>query len=129
GAQIQALVFARGNPGAVDGDELTQRLDVVLLRKLRQCQTAGRALQAARILLGTEGVAAPVRVAVRLDALEDLLAVVQDSRRGVEREGAVGTDARGVPAARRGPADVDRVVGEVDAEPGVREDLGASGIA
>ncbi len=59
---------------------------------------------------------------VGLDALEDLLAVVQHGCGGVEGDRAVGLDARTVPAAADRPADVDHVVGEARAEAGIDED-------
>src|SRR3546814_20777795 len=54
--QIQALVFARGHPRAVDGDQLAQRLQEVRGRKLGKGQTPGAPLHPPRILVGPEGV-------------------------------------------------------------------------
>src|SRR3546814_10513029 len=86
--QIQALVFARGHPRAVDGDQLAQRLQEVRGRKLGKGQTPGAPLHPPRILVGPEGVDRAVLVAIRLDALEDLLAVVQHRGRRVEGDGS-----------------------------------------
>ena len=122
GPQVQALVLARRHPVAVDGDQLSQRLQEVRHRQFGQCEAACGALQAAPVLVGAERVDRAVRVPVRLDALEDLLAVVQHGCGGVEGDRAVRLDARAMPAAADRPADVDHVVGEVRAEAGVDED-------
>jgi len=66
-------------------------------------------------------------VLVRLEALEDLLRVVQHRGRRLELDRAVGRDARAVPSALLRPADVDHVVGEVLAEAGLGEDVGVLG--
>ncbi len=82
--QVQALVLTRGNPRAVDGDELLQRLQEVRHRQLGKGESSRRALQAATVLVGAEGMHRAVGVAISLDALEDLLAVVQDRGGRVE---------------------------------------------
>ena len=60
---------------------------------------------------------------VGLHPLEDLLRVVQHRRRGVQRQRAVRRDPGVVPAGVRRPLHGEHVVGEVGAEPGLREDL------
>ena len=67
-------------------------------------------------------------MAVGLEALEDLLAVVQHSGGRVERDWTVGLNARTVPPTAGRPADVDHVVGEVLAEARVGEDRVAIGL-
>ena len=66
---------------------------------------------------------------VGLHALEDLLRVVQHRGRRVQRERAVGLDPGVVPARVGGPLDGEHVVGEVDAEARVSEDLGEPFVA
>src|SRR5690606_30646055 len=73
--------------------------------------------------VGTEGPDRAVAVSIRLEALEDLLRVVEDRGRRVERERPVGPEDRVVPTALRRPAGGDHVVGEELAEAGVGEDL------
>jgi hypothetical protein len=68
-------------------------------------------------------------MAVCLDALEDLLPVVQNGCRGVERQRTVRLHARAVPPAADRPAHVDHVVGEGGAELRIGQHLGALGIA
>src|SRR3546814_20134519 len=59
-----------------------------LFRSLGKGQTPGAPLHPPRILVGPEGVDRAVLVAIRLDALEDLLAVVQHRGRRVEGDGS-----------------------------------------
>ena len=65
---------------------------------------------------------------VGLHALEDLLRVVQDRSGRVERQRPVRRDARVVPALGGRPLDREHVVGEVDPEAGVGQDLGQPGV-
>jgi hypothetical protein len=83
---------------------------------------AGRALEAEGVLLGAEGGDGPVGLAVRLEALEDLLRVVQDHGGRIEGERRVRHELAVVPAAALGPLDRHHVVGEVAAEPRVGQD-------
>ena len=65
---------------------------------------------------------------VRLEPLEDFLAVMQDRRRGIEAQGAVRLDP-GIPPfaavrALAAPLDLGHVVRHEFTEPGSRQNLG-----
>ena len=62
-------------------------------------------------------------MAVGLDALEDLLTVVQHRSGGVEGERAIGAHLVAVPIGIDGPAHVGHVVGEVFTKPWVLQDI------
>ena len=94
----------------------------VLDRQLGHRQPAGGGLEALGVRLGPEGGDRAVGLAVGLETLEDLLRVVQDLGRRVERERRVRDELGVVPAAALGPLDGHHVVGEVAAEPGVGQD-------
>ncbi len=132
GAQVEAalvgLAAGRGYPGVVLGQQRLERADEVLVGELRQGQAAGAAPEALGVLLGAEGPDGAVGMPVGLDALEDLLGVVQHGGGGVQGQGAVGTHLAAVPAGVQGPAHMGHVVGEVLAETGVGEDLLADGV-
>ena len=101
GAQVEALLAGRAGPSAGRRDE---RLDG--LARSRRSGSSGRArrrlelLHALGVRLGPERPDAAVGVAVGLEALEDLLGVVEDGGRRVERERTVRRD-RGARASRR----------------------------
>ena len=90
--------------------------------QLRQGQAAGAAGEPGGVLVGPEGPDRAVGVPVGLHALEDLLRVVQDRGRRLERDGPVCRDAGVVPAPVGGPRGQHHVVGEGLAEAGVGED-------
>ena len=94
----------------------------------RAAPSSRRTLHTGRVLVGAERADRAVGVPVRLQALEDLLPVVQHRGGRVELDRPVRRDARAVPSALLGPADVGHVVGEVVAEPGVGEDRLALGL-
>ena len=128
GAQVEGLARAGGHPGPVRLELGPQRAEEQLLGQLRQGQAAGGAVQAGRVGLGAERPHRPVLVPVGLQALEDLLAVVQHGGRGVQGQRAVGLHAGVMPRAAvlvPGPVDRDHVVREDVAETGVLEDLDA----
>ena len=66
---------------------------------------------------------------VGFEAFEDLLGVVQDRRRRVEHQGAIGPYLGIVPALTCRPVNRDHVVGEVLTEPGIAVNFVALGIA
>jgi len=89
---------------------------------------AGGGLEALGVLVGAERRDGAVGPAVGLEALEDLLRVVQGHVRRVERDRRVRNELTVVPAATLRPLDRHHVVGEVAAEPGVRQDRVALGV-
>ena len=122
---VEALLARRlRHPALVGADQGVDGGHEVLDREHRQRQPLRGADHPGRVLLRAEGPDRAVRVAVGLHALEDLLRVVQDGGRGVQRERGVRRDAGVVPALLGGPLGDEHVVGEVPAEAGGREDLG-----
>ena len=80
GPQVEAA-FAARNPGPVDAHELLDRLDEDGFGQLRHGHAIGGGLEAPRIGVGAEQVHAAVVALVGLEALEDLLRVVQHGAR------------------------------------------------
>ena len=101
----------------VEGEKLAQRIDEVLGRQRRYRSLRG-ALQPFGIRGGTERGDRAIRLPVGLEALEDLLPVVQDHRRRVQCDRSVRLDLRIVPAALAVVVHHHHVVGEVLAESG-----------
>jgi hypothetical protein len=129
GAQVEGLLAAvRGHPVLVLADQCVAGLDERLDRQLGHGEAAGGALEALGVLVRAEGGHGAVGAAVGLEALEDLLGVVQDVGRRVERDRRVRDELAVVPAAALGPLDGHHVVGEVAAEAGVRQDRRALGV-
>ena len=128
GAQVERLALAVGHPGLVGAHEVDQGGDEVLLGQLGQGQAAGRGGQPGRVVAGAEGPHAAVVVAVGLDALEDLLPVVQDGGGRGQAQVAEGDDAALAPAPVARPAGVGHVVGEDGAEVEVPQRPGAGGV-
>ena len=125
--QVQARLIGfrlrRRNPGLVDGDQRLERIDEVLLRQLRQREAFGRPIDARGIALGTEGPDRTIGVTVRLETLEDLLRVVQHSRRRIEHQRPVRLDLVRLPAVIDRVSDVRHMIGEVLAEAGILLDV------
>ncbi len=125
GAEVQAGLRRRRHPRGIDRDQLPQRFDEQVHRQLRQRQALRRALQAPAVGVRAEGPDRTVGMAVGLDALEDLLAVVQHRGGRIQRQRAVGADLGIVPALLAVPFDGDHVVGEGVAEARRGENLRA----
>ncbi len=121
--QVEGLLAAvRRHPCLVLPHQRVARLDEGLDRQFGHAEPAGGRLEAGGVLLRTEGGDRPVGLTVGLQALEDLLRVVQDHGRRVEGDRRVRHELAVVPAAALGPLDRHHVVGEVAAEPGVGQD-------
>ena len=97
GPQIETALAAR-DPGAIDAHELLHRFDEHGLRQLRHRHAVSRILEAPCIGVGAEQVHAAVVALVGLQALKDLLRVVQDGHRRIERKIGARFDARVMPA-------------------------------
>ena len=124
--QVQrVLARRRRHPLVVDGQQLGDRREEQLFGELRHREPGRRAAEACRVGLGAERGDRAVGLPVRLEALEDLLPVVQDHRGGIERQRPVRHHRRVVPAHALGPPDRHHVVGEIPAESGVGQDLAA----
>ncbi|MPM39352.1 hypothetical protein SDC9_85985 [bioreactor metagenome] len=122
-ADVEAVLATAGrHPGGILPHQGLDRGDEILHRQGRQRQPLGRVDHPLGIRLRAEQPDGVVRVAVRLEALEDLLGVVEDRRRGVERLPAVRYELRVTPAVLHGPRGDRHVVGEVPAEPGRSQD-------
>ena len=119
--QVEAHLAVVGHPRLVLLDE---RLRARRGRAPRGAQAwragAPTAGSRAAFISGRNVAIEPSALAVGLEPLEDLLAVVQGHGRRVELERAVGHQLRVVPAAALGPLDGHHVVGEVPAEPRAR---------
>ena len=112
-AQVQrSLAASLRHPRLIDLDELAQGLKEVLVGKLRHSHALRGVLHAVCVLLRAEGSDGSVRLTVRLQALEDRLAVVEDHGRRLEFKRRVRLHAGIVPALVLGPVDRDHVVGE-----------------
>ena len=90
-----------GSPILLHVHEGGQHLHTQLLGKLGQAQTLGGAVQTADVLNGAEELHLTVGAAVGLQTLEDLGAVVQDCRGGMDGQVAEGDDAGIVPTLLR----------------------------
>ena len=110
----------RRNPGGVCLDDFLDRLDELLLGERRHHEAGGRIVHALGVEVGAEADDIPVFGGVCLEALEDLLAVMEDARALGEREGMVGRETAFFPCAVTVVADVavvSRLVGEPEAAP------------
>ena len=122
GAQVEALLVAGGHPAGIDGDELAHGVHEVLDGELGQRQARARVGEAPGVALGTEQPDRAVGAVVGLEALEDLLGVVEDGAGRRQRVVGEGLDPGVDPAPLGVPVDGGHVVGEVDAEPGILVD-------
>jgi hypothetical protein len=88
-------------------------------------QALSRALEAARVLERAEHHGAALGDTVGLQALEDLLAVVQHRRGGIHGQRRARRDLGAVPALALGVADHRHVIGEDAPEPRIMQQRGA----
>ena len=79
--------------------------------------------------VGTESPDSAILVPIRLEALEDLLGIVQHGSRRVQSERPVGHDCRVVPAISGRPGGDCHVVGEVHAESRIGQNCVAFALA
>ena len=89
-----------GIQSLVDAHELLDGFDEHGLGQRRHRHALGRIPEASRIGVGAEQVHAAVVTLVGLETFENLLRVVQDGGRRIEREVGAGFDPRAVPALR-----------------------------
>jgi hypothetical protein len=92
----------------------------------RHGHAISRIQETPRIRIGPEQVHAAIVALVGLQTFKNLLRVMQDGQRRIEREIRAGFDARIVPAFALAVADNRHVIGEDTSEAGVRE-LGRAG--
>ena len=116
GADIQGRAVRVGDPVAVHVHDGLDGLDVVVLRDGGDAQTVGGVLHALGVAVGPEQLDGAVGGAVSLHALKNFLGIVQHGSGGVQLEGAVGHDARIVPALAGGIIHHKHVIGEDLAE-------------
>lgn len=101
-----------GGPFLFHVQQRHQRFQAILHRQGRHAHALGATGEALKIGAGTEEVEAALRRTVALEALENLLAIVQNLTGGVQRKVAVGHDAGVVPALAVGIVDHEHMVGE-----------------
>ena len=112
--QVERLLAAGlGHPLVVDRDQLAKRLEEQLVGELRNRQPTRRGAQPGGVGVGAEGHDRPVAPPVGLESLEDFLRVVQDDRRGIQFDRAVGHHPGVEPAPFGGVEQRDHVVGVV----------------
>ena len=116
-AQVQALPRTLGHPLPVLRDEQLKGVDERLLGQFGHRHPAAARVEAGRVGLGPEHDDRAGRLPVGLEALEELLAVVEHLGGRVEGERAVRLKLAVVPAALLRPAQRDHVVGEDLTEP------------
>ena len=97
-AQIKARALLGRDPALLHGNDGLERLKEEVLRQLRYAHALGGVVHALYVLHRAEELHGAVSRAVGLQALEDLLGVVQDVGAGHELDGTVGDYARIVPA-------------------------------
>ena len=97
-------------------DNGAERIDHILLFKLRDAETLVGAVHSLNVLVGTEKLNRAVGRAVRLESLKHLLRIVEDHARGVKRKVLIRHDARVMPALSLVVVHDKHVVGEVLAE-------------
>ena len=98
GPDIQGGALFVGDPVPLQFDQLRDAGQGQFLRNLRKAQTLGGLVHPGNVVQGPEQLDSAVGGAVSLQALEDLLRIVQDLGGGVNLQGAVRNDAGIVPA-------------------------------
>ena len=116
GADVKGRAGSVRHPGCIDLDRGLNGLQRIVGVELRQAQTLAGAVQAGDIFPRAEELHAAVGTAIGLQALKDLRAVVQHACRGGHADGAVGHDARIVPALIGAVVHEEHMVGEHGAE-------------
>ena len=112
GADVEGGALLMGGPFLVHVQKRQQRFKAVLHRKRRHAHALSAAGKAFKIGAGAEEVEAALRRAVALEALKDLLSIVQHLAGRVQRKVAVRHDAGVVPALAVGVVDHKHMVGE-----------------
>ena len=120
-AHVERGAGAKGrHPGLVGLDDHLDRLDELVLREGRHHDAARGVGHAGGVEVRAEADDVAAGGGVGLEALEDLLAVVEDARALGEREGVVGGEAALLPGAVAVVADVAVIrglVGKAEAAP------------
>ena len=97
-ANIERSSLCRGNPILIDAHKLFNRLYGKSLIDCRDAKTLIRAIQAGHVAVRAEEKDASILRAVSLQALKNLLAIMQAHRGGIKLDWTIGNDARIVPA-------------------------------
>src|SRR6266566_6454166 len=118
-AQIEAVLRSRRHPLGVNAQQPLDRLDEDTIGKLRQGEPSGRSAEADRMRVRTEYGDPSILLAVRLEALEDRLRVVEDRDPGIQLQRSIGTKLSVMPAPLAVPADSNQVLGEKLPEAGI----------
>ena len=116
GPDVEAGARLGGHPVLIGLDQGLEGLEVYVLGHGGDAQFLGGADHAADILVRTEELDFALRGAVGLEALEDLLGVVEHHGAGLQLQGAVGDDAGVVPAHALGVVHEEHMVGEIGPE-------------
>ena len=117
--QVEAVPLLRRNPVPVLRHEQVDCADERRLGQFRHGHPARRPVEPCRVRLRAERHDRAARLPVRLQALENLLRVVEHRGGGFERDRAVRLKLAVMPAPVIRPADRHHVVGEDLAEPGI----------
>ena len=115
-SEVQGCTGSGRGPVLFQLDELLERLHEVLLGHLRQAQTFGRIVHTADVLDRSEQLDLAVSTAIRLQALKDFGAVVQNGGSGMDGKALKRNDTGIVPALFAVPAPHKHMVGEDLAE-------------
>ena len=116
GAQVEARAVFMRHPALVHGDKGLERLEVDVLRHLGDAHAQGRVVHALYVLCRAEELHRALRRAVGLEALKNLLRVVEHVGAGHKLDGSIGDYARVVPTLPRVIVHEEHVVGEYLAE-------------
>ena len=116
GADIQGGARGAGHPVGLQPHQLLHRGHEILLRDLGDAHAVTGGVDAPGVLDGAEELHPALGVAVGLQALKDLLGVVEHHGGGIQGDGAVGDDAPVVPALAGGIVHDEHVVGKGLAE-------------
>ena len=116
GTDIQGGAVRMGHPVLVHFHQGLHGLDEVLHRDLGNAHPVGGVLHPLAVTVGAEQLDGVVRGPVGLQALKDLLRVVENHAGGIQGEGLIGDDAGVMPALVRRIVHDEHVVGENLAE-------------
>ena len=123
--QVQGVLGRLRHPGPVLAHELLEGGDERLVRQLGHRDAGRRGAEPGGVRGRPEQHHRARPLPVGLQALEDLLGVVEHRGGGVQGQRAVGLEPAVMPAALRRPPQGDHVVGEDLAETGCREQFRA----
>lgn len=115
---VEGTAFTMGDPIAIEPNQFGHAIEEERLWNFGHGQARGGAIHASEILARAEQREAAVRGAVRFEAFEDGLTVVERSQRGRKRDRAEGNDLRLLPRTRF-PIGHEHVVAEGSAKLGI----------